>query len=270
MSREETRKILESENILPRSRFGQNFLVDDDAISRITALVDADREDPVLEIGPGLGALTKPLSALYDHLTAVEIDSDLYSYLVNEAKVSATLINKDFLKLAAEDYSADKIRYVVSNLPYYCMTPIMKKLFGECTNAKRMVLMTEDEAFPRISAGPNNKDYGPLAVCVSLFGDTVKEFTVPGQCFYPVPKTLSCVITLNRGEEASVLCPEFIGFVEKCFAMRRKKLMNNLKPYYPADILNKVIEDKDLRAEDLTPVEFSRLYSDIISMISEK
>lgn len=270
MSREETRKILESENILPRSRFGQNFLVSDDVISRIIALIDASSDDKVLEIGPGIGALTKPLSAKYEDLTAVEIDHGLADYLKNEESVSAKIIDSDFLKLAPSDYSAEDTKCVVSNLPYYCMTPIMKKIFSECKNAQSLIFMTEDEAFGRIAAGPNSKDYGPLAVFVSLFGTLTKEFTVSGDCFYPAPRTTSCVITLRRGEYADTLTPGFISFVEKCFAMRRKKLMNNLKGSFPAEVLDKVISDKDIRAEDLTPIRFSRLYSDIISMISDK
>lgn len=270
MSREEVKRILDDEKILPRSRFGQNFLVDDDVIGRIIGLIGAGKEDLILEIGPGLGALTKPMCALYDNITAVEIDSDLAAYLENRADVTAKIFNSDYLKLKSESYNASDVRFIVSNLPYYCMTPVMKKLFSDCNNARKMVLMTEDEAFPRIVSGKNTKDYGPLAVFVSLYGICTKEFTVPGNCFYPVPRTLSCVITLERGEEASVITPDFISFVEKCFAMRRKKLMNNLKTYYPQDVLDKVIENKDVRAEDMDPAEFSKLYRDIISMISNK
>ena len=268
MSREETRKILESENILPRSRFGQNFLVSDDTISRIISLVDADTDDLVLEIGPGIGALTKPLSARYGNFTAVEIDHVLADYLKSEKSVTAKIIDSDFLKLDPAEYEADKISCVVSNLPYYCMTPIMKKIFSECRNAASLIFMTEDEAYCRIDASPKSKNYGPLAVFVSLFGSLTKEFTVSGDCFYPAPRTTSCVISLRRGDMADILTPDFILFVEKCFSMRRKKLMNNLKSSYTAEALDKALWDKDIRAEDLTPVEFSKLYSDIISMIS--
>ena len=270
MSREEVKRILEDENILPRSRFGQNFLVDDDVISRIIALVGAGREDKVLEIGPGLGALTKPMSSLWDDITAIEIDPDLARYLSSEGSVTAKIINSDYLKLSAEEYNASQVKYIISNLPYYCMTPIMKKIFSDCKCAQKMVFMTEDEAYPRIAAVPGSKDYGPLAVLVSLYGDLKKEFTVPGNSFVPQPRTLSCVITLVRGAEADSITPEFISFVEKCFAMRRKKLMNNLKGLYPQDILDNAVKDKDIRAEDLSPVEFSGLYRDIISMISDK
>ena len=270
MSREEVKRILEDENILPRSRFGQNFLVDDDVISRIIALVGAGREDKVLEIGPGLGALTKPMSSVYDDITAVEIDMDLARFLEANNDIRARIINCDYLKLAPSDYGASDIRYIVSNLPYYCMTPIMNKIFSDCKGDRIMVFMTEDEAYPRIAAAPGSKDYGPLAVLVSLFGDLQKEFTVPGNSFLPQPRTLSCVISLSRGDNADVITPEFILFVEKCFAMRRKKLMNNLKGLYPQDILDRAVADKNVRAEDLSPVEFSGLYRDIISMISDK
>ncbi|MBO4459487.1 MAG: ribosomal RNA small subunit methyltransferase A [Clostridiales bacterium] len=270
MSREEVKRILDEEKILPRSRFGQNFLVDDDVIGRIIGLIGAEQEDLILEIGPGLGALTKPMCAFYGNITAVEIDKDLATYLDNEPSVTAKIINSDYLKVKVDSYNASDVSYVVSNLPYYCMTPVMKKIFSDCNNARKMVLMTEDEAYPRIVATKNTKDYGPLAVLVSLFGVCSKEFNVPGNCFYPVPRTLSCVISLERGEEASSITPDFISFVEKCFAMRRKKLMNNLKPYYPQDVLDRVIGNKDIRAEDMESIEFSRLYRDIISMISNK
>ena len=134
-----------SNGFLPESKFGQNFLIDEDIIGNIIDLCGIEEGDKVLEIGPGLGSLSVFLSDKTSDLTLIEIDKRLASFLEADDKISAAVISEDFLKL--KDYGASDIDVVVSNLPYYVMTDIMKRLFAECVNARKMVFMVEDEAW---------------------------------------------------------------------------------------------------------------------------
>ena len=243
---------------LPESKFGQNFLRDEKVISDIISLCDIRREDKVLEIGPGLGSLSVYLSDLTDDLTLIEIDKRLASFLEADEDVKAEVISSDYLKLT--DYDADKFDVVVSNLPYYVMTDIMKKLFDECVNARKMVFMVEKDALARIMAPAGTKQYGPLAVLCSLYGEVKHEFDVPRNCFVPAPNTTSCVISLTRGNEA--IPSGFVKFLNRAFAMRRKKLVNNIKE--AGNFLEDLGLDPGIRAEQLTPSEFSALYNAIM------
>ncbi|MBR1797721.1 MAG: ribosomal RNA small subunit methyltransferase A [Clostridiales bacterium] len=250
---------ISSKGFLPESRFGQNFLSDEVMIGNIIDLCEIKPEDHVLEIGPGLGSLSVPLSELTSGLTVVEIDKRLASYIKDDLKLNAHIITSDYLKL--KDYGAEDIDVVVSNLPYYVMTDIMKKLFAECVNARKMVFMVEEDALQRIYAKEGTKQYGPLSVLVSLYGPSRKEFTVPRECFVPAPNTTSCVISLTRGDIK--LSSGFVGFLNKAFAMRRKKLVNNVKE--TAEYLPELGLPTDVRAEQLSPETLYKLYNAIIS-----
>ena len=137
MNRDNIKDILQSEGILPLSKYGQNFLCDEKIIQSIVDLCEINREDMVLEIGPGLGSLTFPLSLKTDHLGCVEIDKGLADHL-RDTITNATIFHQDFLKFERPENVA--IDVVVSNIPYYIMTDIMKKLFAELENATQTVL----------------------------------------------------------------------------------------------------------------------------------
>ena len=158
----------------------------------------------------------------YD-FTCVEIDRGLYEYLSSNLP-RIRLINKDFLKVD----DVDPVNVVVSNIPYYVMTDIMKKLFSDFSDARKMVIMVEDEAIARIDCKPSTKQYGPLAVLCSLYGNYKYEFKVPCTAFVPQPRTTSAVISFERTESAEILSPDFVKFVNACFSMRRKMLKKNL------------------------------------------
>ena len=266
MDRETTNKYLKTHGILPESRFGQNFLCDEDIIASIVEIAGIRKGDRVLEIGPGIGALTRPLSAMDIDLTSVEIDKRLSEILREDPDINAQVIDSDFLKLT--DYNPEAFDIVISNLPYYVMTDIMKKLFAECINARKMVFMVEEEATARIDASPKTKQYGPLAVLTAVYGVYSEELTVQGSCFIPAPRTTSAVISLTRSEDAKALNKEFVRFVDTCFSMRRKKLTNSLKAY-PKEIVegaySKLGLDPNVRAEELAPEVFISLYDAIIN-----
>lgn len=243
---------------LPESKFGQNFLIDEDIIGSIIDLCEINKEDKVLEIGPGLGSLSVFLSDLTDDLTLIEIDKRLASYLDQDDKVKARVIAADFLKL--DDFNYSDVDVVVSNLPYYVMTDIMKKLFSLCTNSRKMVFMVEKDALDRILAPVGTKQYGPLAVLCSLYGETRYEFDVPRNCFIPAPNTTSCVISLTRGQEK--LSQGFVKFLNRCFSQRRKKLTNNVKEL--TSVIASLGLPEGVRAEQIEPATFIELYNAIM------
>ena len=258
MNRDKIKEIMQSEGILPQSKFGQNFLCDEAIIQNIVDLCEIDREDLVLEIGPGLGSITYPMSDLTDHLTCIEIDNGLAAFLKDNI-TNAKVINKDFLKVDAGEIKDSDV--VVSNIPYYIMTDIMKRLFSECSHARKMVFMVEDEAIARIDCAPKTKQYGPLAILGSLYGDYKFEFKVPHTAFIPQPHTTSAVISFSRKDTADILCPEFVKFLNTAFSQRRKLLKKNLSSYY--DLEKALVElgiSETARAEELTPSEFALLF----------
>ena len=260
MNRETIKEIMQSEGILPQSKFGQNFLCDEQIIQQIVDLCEISGEDRVLEIGPGLGAISYPISELTDNLTCVEIDHGLAGYLT-ENITNANIINRDFIKMPVDETKFD---VVVSNIPYYVMTDIMKKLFADYSNVRKMVFMVEDEAIARIDCGPNTKQYGPLAILCALYGKYEYEFKVPHTAFVPQPRTTSAVISFSREESADILTPDFVKFVNACFAMRRKLLKKNLSAVAKSDAIDEAFKalgiNENARAEELEPEVFSKLY----------
>lgn len=261
MNRETIKQIMQSEGILPQSKFGQNFLCDEKIIESIVSLCEIRREDRVLEIGPGLGSITKPISELTDNFTCVEIDHGLAEYLTAEIP-GVKIINADFIKHQISE--PESFDVVVSNIPYYVMTDIMKKLFSDYADARKMVFMVEDEAIARIDCGPNTKQYGPLAILCALYGKYSYEFKVPHTAFIPQPRTTSAVISFEREASADILSPEFVKFINNCFAMRRKLLKKNLSSVVNSEKIDKAFDELGItetaRAEELSPEVFAELY----------
>ena len=264
MDRAATVDFIKTHGILPESKFGQNFLCDDAIIASIIDAAKIEPGDKVLEIGPGIGALTRPLSKLDISLTCVEIDKRLAELLRDDPDVKAEIIDSDYLKL--KDYQSEDFDIVISNLPYYVMTDIMKKLFAECINVRKMVFMVEEDALERIIASPRSKQYGPLSVLCSLYGRPEVVTRVPGTCFVPAPRTTSAVICMTRGE--NVMSKDLVLFTDRCFAMRRKKLKTALKCYDNVKVEEAYKSqglDDNVRAEELEPEAIMWLYNDIIN-----
>lgn len=254
MNREETLNYINNHGILPESKFGQNFLCDEQIICDIVDLTEAESGDEILEIGPGIGALTRELVNRGINVTAVEIDKRLAQYLSDDGY---NIITADFIKL--KDYNADTFKYAVSNIPYYVMTPIMIKLLTDLSNCKKMTFMVEDDAIARINASVGTKQYGPLAVLCASYGSFVKEFVVPSNSFVPAPHTLSAVITLTRADDEFVINKGYTDFITRAFMNRRKKMTNTVPE--AKDALVQLGIDSTIRAEALTPEQFKAIYA---------
>lgn len=283
MYRDEVKNIMNTFEILPEQKFGQNFLCDEKIIDSIIECSGIHEGSTVLEIGPGIGALTSRIQEITSDYTCVEIDKRLASFLrENVIKENVKIIDSDFLDLQYDEYKRDKrYDYIISNIPYYVMTPIMKKLIIDNFDCKRMTFMVEEAAVNRIIASPGNKNYGPLAVLCSNFGIVNKEFNVPSDAFIPRPHTLSSVITIdnsvnivNKFVNDSQL---YLQFVDACFSQRRKKLSNSLASFLSsgklgkpvttgdlADLLSSMNIPSDVRSEALTPEDFHLIFLNLL------
>ena len=279
MKKDRVLEILNSNDLKAQSKFGQNFLCNDEITERIVDVSDIRPDSRVLEIGPGLGALTEAILHRSNgemQYKAIEIDRGLVEYLENEPFIglNALIDCADFTKLKREDYvEYHDFDFVVSNIPYYVMAPIIKKLLIECGTAEKMTFMVEQDAIERIVAKPDTKQYGPLAVLCAVYGKVNKEFSVPADCFYPAPHTLSAVITLTKkitfdDDDIFVITPEFSKFLDSCFSMRRKTLYNCLSTNFGSfslkmSILNAIEKlgyNTKVRAESIKPDDFVELY----------
>lgn len=224
-----------------RKRFGQNFLQSAHVINQILQAIHPQADDNLLEIGPGLGALTQPLLGLLNQMNAVEIDRDLQAYLsaLPAGKGKLNLIADDALKI---DYSqfGDHLR-VIGNLPYNISTPLILHLLKYKASIEDMHFMLQKEVVQRLAAQPGSKAYGRLTVMVQYVCEVEYLFTVPPEAFDPQPKVESAIVRL-RPHKTSPYTPIATEVLEKlvasAFSMRRKTLANNLKGIISAEQLN--------------------------------
>ena len=258
---------------MPRkSRLGQNFLVDQQAIRRIVAAAGDCSNRTVIEIGPGKGAITRELAAKAEHLVALEVDPELAARLSSTFDPAAAgqagsnvrietidVLSFDFMAAAAD---TGQRLVVVGNLPYYITSPILLKLAENCEALDRAVLMVQREVADRVTAAPGSRDYGLLTVTVQLHGPVERLFTLPPRAFSPPPEVHSTVFRWRfapRFQELDADRDRFLSFLRQVFAFKRKTLANNLKAAgFGAETITSVLHssgiDEKARAEAL-PVE---------------
>lgn len=246
----------------PRKRFGQNFLQNRHIIDDIVRAINPQEKDNMLEIGPGLGALTLPLLHRLNHLSAVEIDTDLQHYLSEQpmAQNKLHLIAADALTL---DYSqfGSQLR-VVGNLPYNISTPLLIHLLHFTPYIEDMHFMLQKEVVDRMAAQPGSKAYGRLTVMLQYHCAVEHLFYVPPEAFDPQPKVESAVVRLipyrvSPFEKVSVAQLERL--VASAFAMRRKTLNNNLKGIVTVEQLSTFGIDGSKRPEQISIAEYVQL-----------
>jgi len=267
--------------ILPTHSLGQNFLVDDDAAAYIVEAAGIESADDVLEIGSGLGALTEKLADKAYFVHAVEIDSHLLDALQEtvKSKDNVQILCTDFLKLSKKSLRENKSNQyvVVSNIPYYVMTPIMMKLFREWDDARTMVFTVEDAACDRIFAEPGNKHYGPLAIISSLYGIKEKLMLLESGSFHPAPHTKSAVIRLTANGVLRTAPSVLFPLVVAAFSQRRKTLINSLSSsgLFPdgkkqvKELLLSLDIIPTIRAEQLYPTDYIRIAREIVQKSTE-
>ena len=242
----------------PRKRFGQNFLVDSQVINQIISTIAPKKDDNIIEIGPGKGALTFPLAEYLEHLNVIEIDRDLITILEAQNNQKISIYDSDALAFDFNQFSK-KLR-IVGNLPYNISSPLLFHLLSYKDNIIDMTFMLQKEVVERIVASPGSKSYGRLSVVMQAFFDAELMFIVPKDSFDPQPKIESAILYLKTKSIPLVqnLKP-LENIVKLAFSQRRKTLKNCLKSK-----LNQSQTKIDLsqRAEMLTLENFVTLMND--------
>jgi 16S rRNA (adenine1518-N6/adenine1519-N6)-dimethyltransferase len=238
---EEVRAALNEPEFKPRKRLGQNFLVHESVINTIVRLLDLAPQDEIVEIGPGLGLLTRRLIEAARRVWAVEIDSGLVTRLQRSSLSSYPafqLIHNDILKVAPEDFLPSHRVKLVGNLPYSISTPVLFRLFDWHAHFSSVVLMVQKEVADRMTSGPGTKTYGTLSVWCQVHGRIVKKLSVSPEAFFPKPKVRSTILKLELYPEPLIAAEELPllrGLVRSAFGQRRKTLGNALLRWLQRD-----------------------------------
>ena len=253
----------------PRKSLGQNFLVSTGTAIRIVQEAELDWQEPVVEIGPGLGALTRHLVSRVRDLTLVEVDHKLAAYLATQLEGRAPSVEiwcEDILKVSWMDLHRRYGRslVVLGNLPYHITSPLMFRLLGERRAIDRAIFMVQREVGERFVASPGTKAYGVLTVLLGIYTRPGILFRVSPKQFYPVPQVESIVVRIDfkRSEPDSVSFASLKRVVTAAFRMRRKTLLNSLSKAALLDrsALGKMLEeagiDPNRRPEELNPEEY--------------
>ncbi len=252
-----------------RKRFGQNFLVDETVIARIARAVSAKKQDNLVEIGPGQGALTAYLLEDCPNLSAVELDRDLVPLL--QAKFALhphfTLYQADALQFDFASLATNRPCRIVGNLPYNISTPLIFHLMEARAHIADMHFMLQKEVVDRLAAPPGEKAYGRLSVLCQYYCQIEPLFVVPPEAFRPIPKVDSAIVRLtphttlpHPADDVAV----FTQVVKAVFQMRRKTLRNGLKALLGTDPLTQIQStDLSLRPEALSLEDFVHLANEI-------
>lgn len=249
-----------------RKRFGQNFLNDPWIINSIVAAINPKSDEELVEIGPGLAALTEPVAAQIDHMRVIEIDRDLAARLAEHPILKDKLIiyqqdvmTMDFSALAKE---IGKPLRVFGNLPYNISTPLMFHLFDYADAISDMHFMLQKEVVNRLVAAPNSKAYGRLSVMAQYYCQIIPVLHVPPSAFKPAPKVDSAVVRLipHANIDTPVKNIKLLNrIVTEAFGQRRKTIRNSLGHLFTADQLTELGFDLNLRAENISVQQYCQL-----------
>ncbi|WP_153733556.1 16S rRNA (adenine(1518)-N(6)/adenine(1519)-N(6))-dimethyltransferase RsmA [Sporosarcina obsidiansis] len=273
-----TKEILEKYGFSFKKSLGQNFLVDPNVLHNIVSHADITKDTGVIEVGPGIGALTEHLARQAGKVVAFEIDNRLLPVLEDTMSPypNVTVLHQDVLKadlhqVIEEQFADFEDIVVVANLPYYITTPIIMKFLMEKARVKQLVIMMQREVADRITAVPSTKAYGSLSIAVQYYMNAEVAMIVPKTVFIPQPNVESAVLSLTRKKEAypDVEDEDFLFTVTQgSFLHRRKTLWNNLQSSLPNGKENKELiqqafdtagVDPGRRGETLSIIEFIKL-----------
>ncbi|EFN99895.1 16S rRNA (adenine(1518)-N(6)/adenine(1519)-N(6))-dimethyltransferase RsmA [Streptococcus mitis] len=273
-----TKAVLERHGFTFKKSFGQNFLTDTNILQKIVDTAEIDDQVNVIEIGPGIGALTEFLAERAAEVMAFEIDHRLVPILADTLRDfdNVTVVNEDILKVDLAQHiqnfkNPDLPIKVVANLPYYITTPILMHLIESGIPFSEFVVMMQKEVADRISAQPNTKAYGSLSIAVQYYMTAKVAFIVPRTVFVPAPNVDSAILKMVRRPEPAVAVEDesfFFKISKASFTHRRKTLWNNLTGYFGKteevkDKLTKALDQAGLspsvRGEALSLAEFASL-----------
>jgi 16S rRNA (adenine1518-N6/adenine1519-N6)-dimethyltransferase len=266
------RQELKEYGLIPKKKWGQHFLVDQNILNKVVRTAEIDKEDVVLEIGPGLGVMTIALARQARKVIAVEIDSKIVEILKDKMADyrNVEVIKGDILKIDLNrllDQDGQQIK-VVANLPYQISTPLLFRFIDSREVFSSLTLMLQKEVAERLVASPKTKAYGPLSIFVQLFLNVSICFYIKPSAFSPPPKVESAVVHMMFREKSMLELEDeewFRKVVRNCFEYRRKTLINALKHselFVPESIgpkMEKIGIDPRRRPETLTIEEFANL-----------
>ena len=273
-----TKEILKKHGFTFKKSLGQNFLTEPNILRKIVETAGIDENTNVIEVGPGIGALTEQLARNAAQVLAFEIDDRLLPVLQdtlapyhNVTVVHQDVLEADLVKTTGEVFTKDLPIKVVANLPYYITTPIMMHFLESDLPVAEMVVMMQREVADRISAAPGTKAYGSLTIAVQYYMEAKLAFIVPKTVFVPQPNVDSAILKLTRRPTPAVAVTDeqaFFRLTKAAFQLRRKTLWNNLLHAYGKDDatkswLTKSLEEADIdpkrRGETLSLAEFAAL-----------
>lgn len=275
----DTKELIRKYGIRMTKSLGQNFLISGSTVGQIVDAADVNERDLVIEVGPGVGTMTRELAERAGRLVAVEIDKRLIPAIDENLQgfLNTAVVNMDILKTDLKALIEDNMTgwnltsvKVVANLPYYITTPIIMKFLEEAPGIDCMVFMVQKEVADRMAAAPGGKDYGSLSVAVQYYSKVEKVFEVPPHCFKPQPEVDSMVVRMNIYKDAPVKLLDrdmFFKVVKASFGQRRKTLANALynSGYFMTskdeiiEILKNIGIEAGCRGETLSISQFAEL-----------
>ncbi|CEO16337.1 KsgA/Dim1 family 16S ribosomal RNA methyltransferase [[Clostridium] sordellii] len=284
-SHRKTKEVVDKHGFKFSKSLGQNFLIDDNVIDRILDGARLSKGDRIIEVGPGIGTLTREMGRAADKVVAIEIDKTLIPILKDtlDEFENIEVINQDILKVNVEDLVKEKLNggpvKLVANLPYYITTPIVMKFLEEDIPVTDIVVMVQKEVADRMNANPGTKDYGALSVAVQYYCDTEIVAKAPRHMFIPQPNVDSTVIGLHVREERKYNVDSediFFKTVKAAFGQRRKTLLNALGTLgflnkdEIREVLNEANIDEKRRGETLSIEEFANLSNCVNKRVPSK
>ena len=273
------RQVMDMFGLNFKKEFGQNFLTDNMTVEDIADACNDDKDITVLEIGPGIGCMTRELCERYSRVVAFEIDSGLIPVLkyTLDGYKNVTVINEDIMKAdlssaLAPYFEMGKVA-VCANLPYYITTPILMKLIESKLPFDSITVMVQTEVAERLAAGAGNKNCGSITAAIDYYGEAKMLFTVSADRFMPPPKVTSSVVHIDLWKEKPVQPidePLFFRTIKAAFEQRRKTLPNSLSTGFPeiskerlTEIIVSCGHKPDIRGEKLTVADFCNLSNKI-------
>lgn len=280
---EETRFIMKKYNIKANKSLGQNFLISENVVEKIVESGEIDKEDLVIEIGPGLGTLTKYLLEKAKKVICIELDSNMIKILEDRFNLydNFEVLNQDILKVNLEKLIHDekekhdiKNVKVIANLPYYITTPIIMKLLEEELDLESITVMIQKEVADRLIAIPGKKDTGAITYAVYYYAIAKDILIVPKESFIPEPEVTSKVINLKIRKQSPIEVKNkdyMFKIIKSAFTQRRKTLLNgltNTKIFSNKEegvrILKEIGLEENIRAEKLSLQDFANISNELV------
>ncbi|MCC0647117.1 16S rRNA (adenine(1518)-N(6)/adenine(1519)-N(6))-dimethyltransferase RsmA [Clostridioides sp. ZZV15-6598] len=280
-----TKEVVQKHNFKFSKSLGQNFLIDSNIIDKILGGARVTEGDNIIEVGPGIGTLTREMGKVAEKVVAIEIDRNLIPILKDTLSdlENIEVINQDILKVDIQELVKNKLNggpvKLVANLPYYITTPIVMKFLEEDIPVTDIVVMVQKEVADRMNAVPSTKDYGALSIAVQYYCETEIVAKAPRHMFIPQPNVDSTVIGLHvRAEKKYDVHNEEIFFktVKASFGQRRKTLLNSLGGlgFLNKDEIREILKEANIdekrRGETLSIEEFAVLSNIVNTKVSSK